>query len=41
MLSKEALMKLFGVDDRKTYQNNTGRFKASVLGVAIEEIKYW
>lgn len=37
-LSKETLMKLFGVENKKTYQNNTGRFKTSVLDVAIEEI---
>ena len=37
-LSKEALMKLFGVENKKTYKNNTGRFKTSVLDVAIEEI---
>jgi plasmid replication initiation protein len=37
-LSKEALMKLFSVEDKKTYINNTGRFKASVLDVAVEEI---
>lgn len=37
-LSKEALMKLFGVEDKKTYKSNTGRFKTSVLDVAIEEI---
>lgn len=37
-LSKEALMKLFGVENKKTYQNNTGRFKTSVLDVAIGEI---
>lgn len=37
-LSKEALMKLFGVENKKTYKNNTGRFKTTVLDVAIEEI---
>jgi len=37
-LSKEALMNLFAVEDRKTYQKNTNRFKKSVLDVAIEEI---
>lgn len=37
-LSKEALMKLFSVNDKKTYRSNTGRFKTSVLDVAIEEI---
>lgn len=36
--SKEALMKLFGVQDKKTYINNTGRFKTSVLDVAVDEL---
>lgn len=40
-ISKEGLMKLFGVEDRKTYQNNTGRFKSSVLDVAIAEINQY
>lgn len=40
-LSKEALMKLFGVEDKKTYQNNTGRFKTSVLDVAINELNQY
>ncbi|HLS36607.1 MAG TPA: replication initiation protein [Bacillota bacterium] len=37
-VSKEALMKLFGVEERKTYQNNTGKFKSTVLDPAIKEI---
>jgi plasmid replication initiation protein len=37
-ITKEALMRLFGVQDKKTYQNNTGRFKDTVLDVAIAEI---
>lgn len=37
-LSKGALMKLFGVEDRKSYQRSTAEFKRSVLDVAIEEI---
>ncbi|TRM08321.1 replication initiation protein [Lentibacillus cibarius] len=37
-LSKETLMKLFGVENVKTYQNNTARFKYSVLDFAIKEI---
>lgn len=37
-ISKEALMQLFNVHDKKTYQNHTGRFKKTVLDVAIEEI---
>lgn len=38
VISKESLMKLFGVEDKKTYQNNTGKFKSTVLDVAIKEI---
>src|SRR5699024_3838183 len=37
-LSKEALMKLFGVEEKKSYQNNTGTFKQRVLAVAVAEI---
>jgi len=37
-LSKEALMKLFGVEEKKSYQNNTGTFKQRVLDVAVAEI---
>lgn len=37
-IAKEALMRLFGVENKKTYQNNTGRFKVTVLDVAIAEI---
>src|SRR5699024_10914820 len=33
--------RLFGVEDKKTYQNNTGRFKVSVLDAAINEINYF
>jgi plasmid replication initiation protein len=40
-VSKLALMKLFGVENRKTYQNNTGRFRKSVLDVAIGEINQY
>ncbi len=36
--SKEELMKLFKVQDRKTYQKNTGDFKKKVLDIAIAEI---
>lgn len=39
VISKNALMRLFGVEERPTYQKNTSRFKKSVLDVAIEEIK--
>lgn len=37
-MSKEALMRLFRVEDRKTYQNNTAQFKRGVLDVAIDEL---
>lgn len=37
-LSKDACLRLFNVQDRITYQKNTGRFKGSVLDVAINEI---
>src|SRR5690606_9865326 len=37
-ISKDALMRLFGVADKKTYQKNTGDFKKMVLDVAIREI---
>ena len=37
-ISKESLMQIFGVEDKKTYQSNTGLFKKYVLDVAIAEI---
>jgi plasmid replication initiation protein len=37
-ISKEALMKLFGVEDRKTYLKSTAQFKRGVLDVAINEL---
>lgn len=37
-VSKNALMRLFGVDGKKTYQKNTGDFRKMVLDVAIKEI---
>lgn len=37
LISKESLMKLFGVEKRKTYQNSA-QFKRGVLDVAIAEI---
>lgn len=37
-LSKEALMKLFNVQERATYQKSTAQFKRSVLDIAIKEI---
>ena len=37
-LTKVELMKLFGVEDMKSYQTNTSRFKQSVLDVAIKEL---
>ena len=38
-MSKVSLMRLFGVEKLKSYQNNTGLFKNKVLDVAIAEIK--
>lgn len=37
-ISKDAIMRLFGVETKKTYQNNTSLFKQYVLDVAIAEI---
>ena len=37
-LSKEALMKMFNVEDRVTYQRSTSEFKRGVLDIAIREI---
>lgn len=37
-ISKDALMKLFNVEDKKSYQNSTYLLKASVLDRAIKEI---
>lgn len=37
-LSKEGVMKLFGVEKKKSYQSNTGLLKKYVLDVAIGEI---
>lgn len=37
-ISKEGLMKLFGVEKVKTYLGNTAQFKRAVLDVAIKEI---
>ncbi|MEK4086346.1 replication initiation protein [Psychrobacillus sp. FSL K6-1415] len=37
-ISKEGLMKLFGVENVKTYIGNTAQFKRTVLDVAIKEI---
>lgn len=37
-LSKEALLRLFGVDKKKSYVGNTALFKKYVLDVAIKEI---
>lgn len=37
-ISKESLMRLFNVHDKKTYQKNTSKFKSTVLDVAINEI---
>lgn len=38
LVSKEDLMKLFGVHDVKSYQENSSLFKSRVLDVAIKEI---
>lgn len=38
ILPKEEVMKLFGVQDIKSYQTNTGMFKKRVLDIAIKEI---
>lgn len=37
-IDKTALLEVFGVSKKKSYVNNTGKFKQSVLDVAIEEI---
>jgi len=37
-LSKDSLMKLFAVENRKTYKKSTSEFKRGVLNVAIDEI---
>lgn len=37
-LSKEELMKLFGVEDVKSYRKGTAHFKRRVLDIAVEEI---
>lgn len=39
VISKEELMELFGVQNVKSYQGNTGLFKKRVLDVAIKEIE--
>lgn len=40
-ISKNGLMKLFGVENKKTYINNTGDFRKMVLDVAIKEINQY
>ena len=37
-LTKDAAMKMFGVEEKKSYRENTGLFKKYVLDVAIAEI---
>lgn len=37
-ISKDALMRIFGVENKKTYQKNTSDFKKTVLDIAIAEI---
>lgn len=39
--SKEELMKLFAVEDKKTYQRSTAQLKRGVLEVAIKEINQY
>ena len=41
LISKDAFMRLFGVENKKTYQRNTGDFKKTVLDVAIAEINQY
>lgn len=41
LLSKDAFMRLFGVENKKTYQRNTGDFKKTVSDVAIAEINQY
>lgn len=38
VISREELMKLFGVESTKTYAGNTAQFKRGVLDIAIKEI---
>jgi plasmid replication initiation protein len=40
-VSKEALLRLFGVENRKTYIDSTAQFKRGVLDVAINEINQY
>jgi plasmid replication initiation protein len=40
-ISKDALMRLFSVENKKTYQRNTGDLKKTVLDVAIAEINQY
>ncbi len=37
-ISKDAILRLFGVEEKKSYVNNTSLFKKFVLDIAIEEI---
>lgn len=37
-ITKDALMELFGVVDKKSYKTNTSKFKQAVLNVAINEL---
>lgn len=41
LISKESLMGLFGVENKKAYQKNTGDLKKAVLDVAIAEINQY
>jgi plasmid replication initiation protein len=40
-VSKKGLMRLFGVEEIKSYENNTGLFKKRVLDVAINEVNQY
>lgn len=40
-VSKEALLRLFGVENRKTYIDSTAQFKRGVLDAAINEINQY
>ncbi|MEG0618928.1 MAG: replication initiation protein [Bacilli bacterium] len=39
--TKEELMKIFGVENKGSYQNNTGLFKKYVLDIAINEVNFF
>jgi len=37
-VTKSEIMKLFSVENKKSYQTNTARFKQSVLDIAVKEL---